>query len=337
MERRKFLNHMVTGAAATAIGQRLVGAPISTSGSDRLGKILPTRVLGSSGEPVTALALGGHHLGKAVKQSGEPMAEALVEASLEEGIRFFDTAYNYHDGMSEEMYGKYLTPKYRDDVFIMSKCEARPPKPDPMTQLETSLKRMKTDYIDLWMVHTVVSAEDAAKRVPEMYAVFEQAREKGLVRYFGVSGHVSNAAMLEALKVTADQPMNAMLMPMNPVDFVSQDSFIKNVLPVELEQGVASLAMKTMNDGYALRTKLNGKTVVPDRLSKEENQWFTLSLPVSSWVSGMENPEQVKENAELLRRFTQLSETDRLEIAKKVLDVADEMDLQPYRKYNVKG
>ena len=127
--------------------------------------------------------------------------------------------------------------------------------------------------------------------------------------------------------------MTALLMPMSPVDFVSKDSFIKNVLPEMTNQKVAPLAMKTMNAGRLTSQEFNGKTVVPGRISIEENQWFVLSLPVTSWVSGMRTVEEVKSNAQILRNFSKLTEDDRMAIANKVADVADEGALQPYRKW----
>ncbi|NEQ67316.1 MAG: aldo/keto reductase, partial [Symploca sp. SIO2D2] len=271
MDRREFLTRLITStAAATAAASGLRGATLPTTGSDRLGKLLPTRALGKTGENVTALCLGGFH---SSLNDGRD-SQALVETALEEGYRFFDTAHKYHGGRSEEVFGKYLTPKYREDVYILSKCDTRDPELDAATQLEVSLKRLNTDYIDLWLVHTLIDEEDAERRVMDMLEVLEEAKAAGKVRHFGVSGHYSTAALNKALAMTKDDTLDALLMPMSPVDFVSQDSFIKNVLPELLEQGVAPLAMKTMGAGRTLSSKVNGKTVIPQRLSKEENQWF---------------------------------------------------------------
>jgi len=330
MDRREFLTRLIAStAAASAAGSGLAGAPLSASASDRLGRLLPRRAIGRAGEQVTALCLGGFHSALARARD----SQALVEAALEEGYRFFDTAYKYHGGRSEEVFGEHLTPKYREDVYILSKCDTRDPELDARSQLEGSLRRLKTDYIDLWLVHTLIDEEDAARRVPEMIEVLQEAKAAGKVRHFGVSGHYSTASLLKALELTQEDPLDALLMPMSPVDFVSKDSFIKIVLPRLLELGVSPLAMKTMASGRALSATLGGKTVIPNRLSMEENQWFVLSLPISSWISGTVSVGEIRENADILRRHTQLTEDDRLEIARKVLDVADDPELQPYRAW----
>lgn len=327
MDRRKFLNRLIAAGTTASAVPLLSGAKISTQPSDRLGKLLATRPFGRTGERLTMVCLGGYHSAA----GGEKNGQALIEAALEEGIRFFDTAHKYLGGKSEELYGKFLTPKYRDDVYIMSKCDTRDPAVDAQTQLERTLKRLNTDYIDLWMIHTLTTEEDAENRVAEMIPVIRKAKERGQIRHFGVSGHYQTAAHIKALAMTRDNPIDGLLMPMSPVDFISQDSFIKNVLPDVLDQKVGQLAMKTMNAGRITSAQVNGRPLVPDRISFEENQWFVLSLPITSWVSGMTTVEQVRQNTDIARRYTKLTEADRQAIAEKVLDARDESRLQPYR------
>ncbi|WP_269525065.1 aldo/keto reductase [Coraliomargarita parva] len=316
-------------ATMAAVAPNLSGATIVSSGSDRLGATLPVRPFGKTGESLTALGLGGFHSAS----GGDRNGQALIETALEQGIRFFDTAHKYLGGASERLYGNYLTPKYREDVFIMSKCDTRDPALPAATQLERSLQRLKTDYIDLWMVHTLIDEADAEKRVLEMLPVIEKAKASGKIRHCGVSGHYSTAALLKALDLTTERPIDALLMPISAVDSVSQDSFIQEVLPELGKRQIAPLAMKTMGAGRITSHMIGGKRVVPDRISLDENQWFVLSLPVCSWVSGMTTVEQVQTNADILRRFTRLTESDRLTIAEKLLDVADEAALQPYREW----
>jgi hypothetical protein len=147
-KRREFMA-MLAGCTASLMvsslshGQEKI-AVATASHSDRLGKLLPIRKLGSSGSVVTNLGVGGDHVGSA----SEKDAQAIIEKALEEGVRFFDNAPFYSGGKAEERYGKFLTPKYRDVSFIMTKTLAKN-RENALKDLDTSLSRMKTDYVDL--------------------------------------------------------------------------------------------------------------------------------------------------------------------------------------------
>ncbi|MCP4739496.1 MAG: aldo/keto reductase, partial [Bosea sp.] len=174
-------------------------AAATASRSDRLGKLLPLRKLGSSGPTVTNLGVGGDHVGSA----SEKDAQAIIEKALAEGVRFFDNAPFYSGGRAEERYGKILTPKYRDVSFIMTKTLAKNRK-NALKDLDTSLSRMKTDYVDLWQVHALENPKDVEERVQNgVLDAFLEARKKGKVRNIGFTGHESYKAhlkMLEELK-----------------------------------------------------------------------------------------------------------------------------------------
>ncbi len=328
MDRRKFLRRLVGAAGAPLIIPNLAhAAKISTAESDKLGILLPRRPFADTGEQLTLMGVGGWHIG----QPGEAECERIIETALEMGVRFFDNAWKYHNGRSEERYGKFLTPKYRDQVFIMSKADSRE-GPSPRQQLEDSLRRMKTDYLDLWMIHTVSSPEDAENRVPEMLPVMLKAQEEGKVRHCGFSGHTVTSAHLRTLELAKDGPLKTCLMPISPIDTIARDSFTLKVLPRLIEEGYSPLAMKVMSSGRVLR-KYNGKSIVPDRLSLEENFWFVLSLPICSLVSGMPSVENLRQNIEIAKRFTKLTEGDRKTIADKVAEVANSKGLEPYRDW----
>jgi aryl-alcohol dehydrogenase-like predicted oxidoreductase len=329
MNRRTFIRSLIAAAGSTALLGPSSQGLAAMSTSDKLGKLLPTRALGNTGERLTIMGLGGWHMAA----GSESNSQAIIEASLEQGIRFFDCAAKYHSGRSEEVYGKFLTPKYRDSIYLMTKCDSRDPSIPAQQQLDDSLRRLNTDYIDQWLVHTVVDTRDARDRAKEMLDVLHDAKNKGKIRHFGFSGHKETPAMLAALDEMGGDKTDVALMPMNPHDFVSRDSFIVNVLPKLIEKEVGVLAMKTMNAGRFNRP-LNGKSIVPDALSIEENQWFTLSLPITSWVSGMQTPEQVYSNTKIAKEFTSLSEDDRIEIADRIMDFADAPQLQPYRQWS---
>ena len=328
MDRREFLRTVVSASSSAVFAPGLsYGGRTTTGQSDKLGTLLPLRPFADTDEKLTIMGVGGWHIG----HCEESESQRIIETAIENGVRFFDNAWKYHDGLSEERHGKFLTPKYREHVFLMSKADSRE-GPSLRKQLEDSLRRMRTDYLDLWLIHTVSSPEDAVNRVPEMLPVIEKAIKEGKVRYAGFSGHTVTSAHLKVLEMTKGGPLKTCLMPISPVDAVSRDSFTMKVLPELLEQGYAPLAMKTMNSGRALN-EYGGKSVVPGRLSFEENFWFTLSLPICSWVSGMPSLAHLRQNLDIAKRFTSLTESDRHAIVEKVAEVADADGLEPYREW----
>ncbi len=328
MDRRKFLRALVGAAGAPILfSNQVQAAKISTGESDKLGALLPRRPFADTGEQLTIMGVGGYHIGIC----SETECQQIIETALENGVRFFDNAWKYNKGLSEERYGKYLTPKYRDQVFIMSKADSRE-GPSPRQQLEDALRRMKTDYLDLWLIHTVSSPEDAENRVPEMLPVMLKAQEEGKVRHCGFSGHTVTSAHLKVLELAKGGPLKTCLMPISPIDTIAEDSFTLKVLPRLIEEGYSPLAMKVMSSGRVLK-KYDSKSIVPDRLSLEENFWFVLSLPICSLVSGMPNLENLRQNIDIAKRFTSLTEGDRKAIADKVAEVANSKGLEPYRNW----
>jgi aryl-alcohol dehydrogenase-like predicted oxidoreductase len=274
--------------------------------SDRLGKLLPLRKLGSSGAVVTNLGVGGDHVGSA----SEKDAQAIIEKALEEGVRFFDNAPFYSGGKAEERYGKFLTPRYRDVSFIMTKTLATNRK-SALTDLENSLLRMKTDYVDLWQVHALENPRDVEERVQNgVLDAFLEAQKKGKARHIGFTGHGSYKAhlkMLEELKKRGVK-MSASQMPVNPAD-PHYESFVTHVVPECVEAGIGVLAMKTLaygrffggNKGWR-RTGVSIKPAIPAVLSVEDVFGFVWSLPITTLVSGMESVQQVSQNASIARK-----------------------------------
>ncbi|HEY5621233.1 MAG TPA: aldo/keto reductase, partial [Pontiella sp.] len=236
MKRRELLQKLVITGTVLA-----PTAAISTgSESDRLGPVLPRRTLGKCGEKVTCLGLGGYHIGM---PDDEAVAQAVIEKALESGIRFFDTAESYGGGRSEERYGKYLIPNYRDDVYVMTKSTATTAE-TAREHLEGSLRRMNIDVIDLWQIHSLKSPKDADQRMENgLLEVALKAQQEGKVRHIGFTGHASPYAhtrMLEHEKVRA--VCTACQFPINPVDAASRHSFVKNVLPPMLDNNIGIIA-----------------------------------------------------------------------------------------------
>jgi predicted aldo/keto reductase-like oxidoreductase len=320
--RRDFLKQvaMLTGSLMLPVSS------LAGSKRDKWGEILPQRTLGKTAEKVTMLGLGGYHVGWTTEKD----AQDVIEKAIEGGIRFFDTAESYDDGGSEMRYGKYLVPKYRDDVFIMSKSTAL----DGITakkHLEGSLKRLNCDYIDLWQVHSLQTPEDVDNRIEkEVLEVFKKAKSEGKVKHIGFTGHQNPFAHKQMLDRTVDNDIfETVQMPINVIDSHFH-SFIKNVLPIAIDRKFGILAMKTLSDGrFFKEKKVLDKTVwdsddplVPNYISVKEALYFVWSLPVSVLITGAENKELIQEKIELATNFIKFSENDRYELIKKVFEKA---------------
>ena len=196
-KRRQFLKKMsgLTAAILVPVQHNLFGKP-----RDKWGDVLPMRKLGKTGVDVTMLGVGGYHIGWTTEKD----AQRVIEVALEGGIRFFDTAESYGPHTSEIRYGKYLTPQYRDLVFIMTKSTARDAK-TAQEHLEASLKRMKTDYVDLWQVHALSSPEDVEERISNgILDVMQEAKASGKAKHIGFTGHQNPYAHVRMLEKTVD-------------------------------------------------------------------------------------------------------------------------------------
>lgn len=318
MKRRKFMA-MLAGCTASLMVPELFFAgkegATATSASDRLGKLLPLRRLGSSGPVVTNLGVGGDHVGNA----SEKDAQAIIEKALEEGIRFFDNAPFYSNGEAERRYGQFLTPKYRDVSFIMTKTLATNGEA-ALRDLDNSRYRMKCDYVDLWQVHALQSPGDVDGRVENgVLDAFVEAKEKGWVKHIGFTGHSSYKAHLQMLEKIDKRGlrMTASQMPINPAD-PHFESFITHVVPKCVAKGIGILAMKTLaygrffggNKGWR-RTDVSIRPAIPAALSLEDAFGFVWSLPITTLISGMESVEQVSSNAAIARKTWSWSAAER--------------------------
>ena len=287
--------------------------------TDRLGSILPTRRLIRNGEKVTAFCLGGWHLGN-VADPAE--AEQMVEMCMEKGVRFFDTARGYQNGGSEERMGRILIPKYRDQIFVMTKSHARSGE-QAREHLELSLKALNTDRLDLWQIHTFTTPEDVDQRIENgVLDVFLEAREKGKTRYIGFTGHQSPHTHLYFLNWLEDRglALDTCQMPLNVLD-PSFESFQKQVLPVLLEKEYGVIAMKTMSGGSMMGKRIDTtpewiKTeMIPDMVKETgvlpaQLHQYVYTLPVSSLVSGCTTLAELEHNIEVLQNFKDLSQLE---------------------------
>jgi aryl-alcohol dehydrogenase-like predicted oxidoreductase len=318
--RRELLQGLALLTGATLAPWRAFGAA-ETAPADKLGPVLPQRTLGKTGLKVTMLTVGGSHVGR----PSESVAQAVIEAAIEAGIRNFDTAQLYQNGGSEERYGKFLTPKYREHVLIFTKTMAEDAA-TARSHLEGSLRRMKTDYVDLWELHDLRTIDKAEVRVPGVLDVMLKAREQGKVRHIGFTGHGSWKTHVHVLGMT--DAFETCQMPVNVAD-PSYESFTLNVLPILVKRNMGVLAMKTLAaDGLMGGRGATGPRIIPDRLTLHEALRYVWSLPVSTLVSGMASVEHLKANAASARSFVALSEAERQALIAKVADVAQSGEME---------
>lgn len=292
---------------------------------------------------MTCLGLGGFHIGWL---DSDAQAQAVIEKALEVGVRFFDSAESYGKGLSEERYGKYLIPRYRDDIYLMSKTQAKNAT-TARGHLEGSLRRMNTDVIDLWQIHALSSPEDADVRLAE--GVLEEAlkaQQEGKVRRIGFTGHASPYAHLRMLEnKTVRDACTCCQFPINPVDAASPHSFVEQVVPALLKADMGILAMKTLADGrFFARKEVNGNVkwtsdnpVIPKALSMKECIMFALSMPITVLIAGAEKPEYVEEKAAMVRCFSAQSPEQRTALIEKVSSFAEEGKVEYYKNKDLRG
>lgn len=318
--RRTFLKSLAGATAGLTLSSPTFSQETT---SDRLGEVLPKRKLGRTGEYVTMLGTGGYHVG----WTSERDAQEVIEASLEGGVRFFDTAESYSAGTSEERYGKYLTPKYRDLVFLTSKTTGRDAK-TVQEHLEGTLRRLKVDQIDLYQVHAISTPEDVDRRIENgVLDYLLKAKAQGKFRYLGFTGHQNPHAHERMLERTRETDIfDTVLMPVNVLD-PSYFSFTKNVFPKALDRNLGVTSIKSLADGrfFASKKEANWTSddpVIPNYLSIKEAMHFVWSLPVSVLISGNENATFMREKIALARSFTKLNEEERMALIDKVKNIA---------------
>jgi predicted aldo/keto reductase-like oxidoreductase len=253
---------------------------------------IPRRPFGRTGEMISALGMGGYHLGLV---GTERQAVSLVHEAIDAGITFFDNAWEYHQGKSEERLGKALAGGRRQQVFLMTKvCTHGRDARTAMRQLEQSLRRLKTDHLDLWQVHEVVYAGDPERHFMKggVIEALDRAREKGLVRFVGFTGHKDPALHLQML--SHGYPFDSVQMPLNCFDATFR-SFEQQVLPELLRQGIAPIGMKSLGgEGQPAKKRVIRAT---DALR------YAMSLPVAVTVSGIDSAKVLRQNLGVARGF----------------------------------
>jgi aryl-alcohol dehydrogenase-like predicted oxidoreductase len=304
--RRRFLQASVAGLAGASLAPSFFGSASAAPPENESRGGIPYRRLGTTKDSVSILGIGGYHIG----MCAEDEATRIVHEAVDNGVSFFDNAWCYHDGRSEERLGKALVGR-RDKAFVMTKNHGRE-KNVALEHLEDSLRRLKTDVIDLWMFHECVYDQDPDRifAVGGGIEAAAVAKKQGKVRYIGFTGHKHPQIHLKMLAY--EYPWDAVLMPLNVLDGNFQ-SFEKWVLPVLLKRGIAPLAMKTRASGALLDA---GVATV------EECWRYVLALPVSTIVSGIESVRLLRSNLELARTLKPMTAEERTAVLERTREVA---------------
>jgi predicted aldo/keto reductase-like oxidoreductase len=281
--------------------------------------MIPIRPFGRHGFPVSLLALGGWHLGV---PKTDAAAVKLAHAAIGAGITFLDNAWDYNDGLSEERMGKAIHDR-RDQVFLMTKaCTHGRDAKVAMRQLEQSLKRLRTDYLDLWQIHEVVYDDEPARHFARggVVEALDKARQQGKVRFVGFTGHKEPRLHLEMLAY--DYEWDACQLPLNCFDSGFR-SFEQHVLPELTRRGIAVIGMKSFNgDARAIKAKV---------LTPSDALRYALTLPIATLVSGIDSPKILKQNVDIASRFRPMSDAARAKLREKVADVASDGRYELYK------
>src|SRR2546423_712816 len=259
---------------------------------------MPYRVLGRTGERVSAIGLGGWHLG--LKNVDEKLSLRIVRTAIDRGINFLDNSWDYNGGASEVRMGKALRDGYRAKAFLMTKIDGRS-KAEAARQLDESLRRLQTDRIDLVQHHEVIRYEDPHRIFDNegANAALVEARRAGKLRYIGFTGHKDPHIHLHMLRVAVENgfKFDTAQMPLNVMD-AHYRSFEKLVVPELVKQKIGVLGMKALANGILLKSK----TATPI-----ECLHYALNLPTSVVITGIDSMEILDQAFEAVRTFHPLS------------------------------
>ncbi len=298
MERRDFLKTAAAAGVAATTPSALAQTSTTTVTRPQSPDMI-YRQLGTTGETVSAIGLGGFHIGH---QSDPKDSLKIIHTAIDHGITFMDNCWDYNDGTSELRMGEALQNGYRDKVFLMTKMDGRT-LTEYNKQLEQSLARLRTDHIDLVQFHEVIRMEDPDRIFADDGAIHAAiaARKAGKIRYIGFTGHKDPAVHLRMLEVAKahDFHFDTVQMPINVMDAHFR-SFTHQVIPVATQQGIGVLAMKTFGDGFILQSK----TVEP-----LEALHYTLSQPVSVVITGIDSLPILNQALDAARTFKPLTES----------------------------
>ena len=312
MDRREFVKLGFTTAVLSGVSQSLF--------AEKTGA-MQYRTLGRTGEKVSLVGLGGYHIGMQ-KDASESIR--IIRTALDNGMNFLDNCWDYNDGESEIRMGEALQNGYRAKAFLMTKIDGRDKNPAAQ-QIDQSLKRLRTEHIDLLQFHEVIRLSDPEKIFGPgggMEAVLA-ARKAGKIRYIGFTGHKNPDVHLKMLHAAFARhfTFDAVQMPLNVMD-AHFESFEKKVLPVLVEHNIGVLGMKSMGDTNILASK----TVTP-----VECLHYAMNLPTSVVITGCDSMPILQQALNAARDFRPLSRQEVAAILAKTEKAAQNGRFEPYK------
>ena len=280
------------------------------------------RTLGSTGERVSAIGVGGWHLG--LKTVDEQLAIRIVRSAIDRGINFLDNSWDYNEGVSEIRMGKALRDGYRDKAFLMTKIDGRS-KSEATRQLDESLRRLQTDCIDLVQHHEILRFEDPHRIFDEegAQAALTEAREAGKLRYIGFTGHKDPRIHLYTLEVARERQVtfDTVQLPLNVMD-AHYRSFARLVVPELVKQKIGVLGMKSLGNGIILRS---------GAVTAIECLHYALNLPTSVVITGIDSLEILDQACEAARTFRPMTDAALKALLRKTAKAASHGEFELFK------
>ena len=284
------------------------------------------RTLGRTGERVSAIGLGGWHIGFSSQSQKDSLA--LIRGAIDRGVTFMDNSWDYNEGRSEKRMGKALKNGYRDKVFLMTKIDGRSKK-EAARQLDESLKRLQTDRIDLVQHHEVLRYEDPHRIFdPEgAHAALVEAQRAGKIRYLGFTGHKDPHIHLHMIEVAYANGVvfDAVQMPLNVMD-AHYRSFARHVLPRLVHDETGVLGMKSMGNGLILRSGV---------VTPTECLHYALNLPTSVVITGVESMERLDQACAATESFRPMSDAEVQAILAKTKPAASRGEFELFKTSSI--
>ena len=322
MQRRDFLKSATAAGIASTLPTAQAQPNAATKRPESPNMLY--RELGTTGERVSVIGMGGYHLGK---QADPTESIRLIHSGIDRGITFMDNCWDYNDGISEVRMGQALRNGYREKVFLMTKMDGRTAG-EYNKQLEQSLGRLQTDTIDLVQFHEVIRYEDPDRIFAAGGAIEAAvaARKAGKIRYIGFTGHKDPAIHLRMLEIAQKHNFHfdTVQMPINVMDAHFR-SFTKEVMPVALKQGIGVLAMKTFGDPYILQS---------DTVQPIEALHYGLTMPVSVVITGIDNTQVLDQALQAARTFKPLDQAQISSLLARTATAASEGKFELFKTTN---
>ncbi len=283
---------------------------------------VPRRALGRTGEMVSAVGVGGAHIG--IESVSEELGIRIVQSALDRGINFLDNSWDYNDGKSERRMGKALRNGYREQAFLMTKIDGRSKK-EAANQLDESLRRLRTDQIDLVQHHEIIRFDDPHRIFHEdgANAALLEARAAGKLRFIGFTGHKDPRIHLHMLDVAEENgfAFDTVQMPLNVMDSHYR-SFEHLVLPRLVKNRIGVLGMKPMANGVILKSGI---------VRAKECLRYALSLPTSVVITGIDNMKVLDQAIEVASTFTPFDTAERESLLERTRVAAEKGEFELFK------